>query len=142
MDEKCEHLTFVKSSQFEGKTFLVFLSDNHEFRVCEQWDYLAFQPIPGTKIKARIQQKGCAGNEITELLHPFYDENKSYPFVVKRCGAVGTGVEMIQFVVVASNHGDEFRIPVENKDAWNPGQMVNCLLTGQKQGKLFFKILN
>jgi len=140
MDEKYEDLIFLKQSSFEGKAFLVFQSEANDFRVCEQGNYHSFNLLPGVKIKARVREKGCAGNEITELLHPHYIENKVYPFEIVRCGSLNTGGDFVHFLVVVSEIGEEFRIPVDDSTCWTVGEIVFCRLVSQRHGKLFFVI--
>lgn len=59
-----EFLEFIKEGHIEGKRFFVFQNTIGEFRAIP--DDLIPNPTlaPGTRVKALVRPKGCAGREI------------------------------------------------------------------------------
>lgn len=141
MDGQMEELIFVKEALFEDKPFLLFKNRNGEFRVVEAESYSSYNLKPGTKLIARVRKKGCAGQEISELMHPKYKEGLCYPFIVKKSGHFQLDGTTVYFIVVADEEGNEYRIRVENSKLFIPGESVNCTLREQTQGRLNFSVI-
>ena len=68
MDEHFEDLIFYKEASLEDKLFYLFRNSNNEYRVVEAKDYQSFQLKPGMAVRARVRKRGCAGQEISELI--------------------------------------------------------------------------
>lgn len=66
--EFTEELTLVKQSSFEDKWFYIFQNANGEFRSLDSEKFRTVSLLPGNVVQARMQKKGCAGWDITELV--------------------------------------------------------------------------
>ena len=138
---RTEELKFVKESELEGKAFFVFKNTNDEYRVVEAESYRSFSLHPGTTVLARVRKKGCAGEEISELLHPDYTEGGEYLFKIVRTGSVSWGKGKLHFVAVADDRGTEYKITTDDPARFVPGDSVKCHLIEQVQGRLKFSIV-
>ena len=138
--ERIQKLVFEKSVSFDGASHFIFRTEEGERRIFEATGYESFRLQPGLSLFARTRKKGCAGEEITELMHPAYMLGVTYPFRIVRTGSFRFNNEEIHFVVVSDDDGDEYKIKVAAKQDLLPGDPVNCCLKEQTKGKLKFSI--
>lgn len=141
MDERLEDLVFVRESCLEDQDYYVFRNTKGKLRFIQADNYRSFPLSPGIFLKGRFLEKGCAGNEIVELIHPYYHEKEIYRFVVVRSASVVFNEDQIFFVIVKDDAGNEFKIRNICRKEFNPGQEVRCLCMGQRKGMLSFSIM-
>ena len=141
MKECLEKLFFVKESDLDGRDYYVFQNEEGKLRIAKATDYRSYKLSPGNSLLARIQGKGCAGQEIIELLHPYYREESVYSFVVVRSGSFILNDERITFIVIKDNAGNEFKTRNTTQQTFKSGEIIQCKLTGQRNGKLKFSII-
>jgi len=140
--ERIKKLVFEKVVDFDGKQHFLFQTEDGDRRVLEATGYESFRLQPGASLLARTRKRGCAGEEITELMHPFYVLGETYPFKVTRSGSFQLDGETIRFVVVAGATGDEYKIRTFGDPAYSKGDSVLCRLDEQTKGRLKFSIRN
>jgi hypothetical protein len=140
MDEHFENLTFYKEANLEDKLFYLFRNSENEYRVIEARDYQSFYLKPGMTIRARVRKRGCAGQEISELIHPIYTEGKEYLFKIVRTGSLVYNNEKMHFLAVLDALGTEYKVKVGDSSKFAIGKMVKCRLEDQTQGRLKFSI--
>lgn len=138
MDERIEELTFFKKSYFEGIYYYIFLDDKGRNRIVESEAYQAFHFEPGMKVNARVRKKGCAGEEISELLHPDYKEEKEYAFLVIRRDSLSFKDETIRFIEISDSVGNKYKVRVDDNMKYKAGSIVKCRLKSQSDGRLLF----
>ena len=138
--ERIKKLVFEKVVNFDASPHFVFRTESGERRIFEATGYESFRLQPGASLLARTRKKGCAGEKITELMHPLYTLGKNYPFSVVRLGNFQFNDETFEFVVVADEQGDEYKIRIDNTETYFPGEMVLCRLEEQTKGRLKFSI--
>ncbi len=142
MAESYEKLSFVSESCLDDQTYFVFRNEEGKFRLIEASDYRSYRLTPGLILMARVREKGCAGNEIMELMHPYYKEGIAYFFVVVRVGSVTYNDRQIHFIVIKDEFENEFKIrAVADNNMLSPGEIIQCKLTEQKKGKLHFSMV-
>ena len=141
MDERIKELVFVKEVNFNDRLHYLFLTERGERKIVEATCYQSFHLQPGTALLARVRRKGSTGEEITELLHPFYVQGKTYTFKVVHTGSFTFNNESIQFLVVAGQCGDEYKIRIPDCSCYYTGGIVRCRLNEQVKGKLNFSIV-
>ena len=140
LKERIKKLTFEKVVDFDGKQHFVFQTEDGNRRVLEATGYESFRLQPGASLLARTRKRGCAGEEITELMHPFYVLGEVYPFKVTRSGSFQLNGETVRFVVVADAIGDEYKIRISGAKTYSSGDSVLCRLDEQTKGRLKFSI--
>jgi hypothetical protein len=140
MEERFEELTFYKEASMDGKPFFLFRNPANEYRIVEARNYPSLQLKPGMTVRARIRKKGCAGQEISELLHSQYEEGKVYLFRIVRAGSVTFNNEAMHFLAVEDALGAEYKVKVENSVSFSSGDVVKCRLEDQTNGRLRFVV--
>lgn len=138
MDESLEKLSFIRESKFEDQDFFVFRNAEGKFRLIEADNYRSYKLSPGVTLTACIRGKGCAGNEIIELMHPRYENDHVYPFQIRRTANLTSNDQFIRMGIIQDQSGDEFRIRLPEEGEYTPGDIIHCRLTGQKKGRLNF----
>ena len=138
--ERIKKLFFEKVVDFDGKSHFVFRTERGEHRILEVTGYEFFRLKPGDSLQARTRKKGCAGEEITELMHPVYVLRETYPFRIVRTSSFRFNNEEIHFVVVSDAYGDEYKIKLAANQYLLPGDMATCCLKEQTKGRLKFSI--
>ena len=140
MEERFEELTFYKEASIDGKPFFLFRNPANEYRIVEAQNYSSVHLQPGMTLRARVRKKGCAGQEISELVHPQYEEGKIYLFHIIRTGSVTFNNETMSFLVAKDALGTEYKIKVENAAPFTSGDVVRCRLADQTNGRLRFVV--
>jgi hypothetical protein len=140
MEERFEELTFFKEASVDGKPFFLFRNPANEYRIVEAQNYRSFNLLPGMTVRARVRKKGCAGQEISELIHTQYEEGKVYLFRIVRAGSVTFNNEAMHFLAVEDALGTEYKVKVENSASFSSGDVVKCRLEDQTNGRLRFVV--
>lgn len=138
MEERFEELTFFKEASVDGKPFFLFRNPANEYRIVEAQNYRSFNLLPGMTVRARVRKKGCAGQEISELIHTQYEEGKVYLFRIVRAGSVTFNNETMHFLAVQDALGTEYKIKTDNSREFIAGDVVKCRLEDQTNGRLRF----
>lgn len=138
--ERIQKLVFEKVVDFDGKPYFVFHAKDGNRRVLEATGYESFRLQPGASLFARTRKKGCAGEEITELMHPFYVLGEVYLFKVIRSGSFQLNGETVRFIVVVDTAGDEYKIRTSDTKTYSVGDPVYCRLGEETKGRLKFLI--
>ena len=87
-----------------------------------------------------MRRRGCAGEQITELLHPEYKTGSSYLLGVIDLKTLIVNDEEIHFIIITDEKGNQYRIRVDDISNYMGKQRVWCILAEQNKGKLIFKI--
>ena len=140
--EREDWLRFIKEGEVDGKAFFVFLNDKGEHRLIEAEAYRHFPLVEGQRLKARVRKKGCAGEEITELAHPFFKVGETYPMTVARFGELDFEGRRLPFVAVVDGYGTEHLIGRSENRPLISGSRVSCRLAGQSRGRLSFHLIS
>jgi hypothetical protein len=141
MDERIEELTFFKEASVDDKLYYLFQTTKGEYRLVEAKAYQSFHLKPGMTVNARVRKKGCAGEEISELLHPTYTQSREYFFRIERTGSLLLNNDRIHFLVVADAAGNEYKIRVNDASVYVNNDVVKCRLEDQTDGRLRFIVV-
>lgn len=136
-----EELTFIKRCEIEPDLFLLFKDINGEFRVVEEGNYKSFNLKQGEIVHGLVRSRGCAGQEITELFHPYYKTGEIYTFSVLRQSSIRLNEQAIHILVIQNNSGDEFKLKLEEDYVFCKGSQVQCKLVEQRKGRLIFNLV-
>lgn len=141
-EEREDWLRFVKEAEVDGRSFFILKNEADELRVVEAAEYQHYRLLEGQRLRARVRKKGCAGEEITELMHPVYQEGEWYPMTVVRCGKLSFGGKELAFAAVLDQFGDEYILEYGLNQALTTGSRVNCCLVEQRRGRLSFQLVS
>ncbi len=135
-----EPLVFVKEHCFENDTFFILQDSDGVKRTIDGNPYKSFRFKPGMVVNAVVRNRGCAGEEITELLHPEYQTGSSYIMSVVWVKSLQINDITTHLVVVSDKYNNHFRIKVGDNSNFTPDQNIHCTLKEQKKGKLIFNV--
>ncbi len=141
MPSSVQSLTFLKEILIDKTKYFLFTNPKGEKRLVEAEGYVAFRFTPGLQVEAITEKKGCAGEAITEIMHPIYSKGNEYLFTIKRTGTLNINNEKIYFLVISDSLKDEFKITVANITQYKPGTRVKCRLKEQNKGYLKFELV-
>jgi len=141
-EEREDWLRFVKEAEVDGRSFFILKNEADELRVVEADEYRHYRLVEGQRLRARVRKRGCAGEEITELMHPVYHEGDLYPMTVVRCGKLNFGGQELPFAAVLDPFGDEYILERNPNQTLSLGSRVNCCLVEQRRGRLSFQLVS
>lgn len=141
-EEREDWLRFVKESAVDGQSYFIFINDQGDYRLIEADDYLNYPLVEGKRIKEKVRKKGCAGEEITELMHPFFKTGETYPMQVARTGKLNFNGREISFAAVVDQFGVEYILELNSNHVLTDGCQVNCCLEEQRCGHLSFQLVS
>jgi hypothetical protein len=140
MKETTEELFLVKEGELNNTQYFIFKNSKDELRVIEKRAYQSFNLKPGMTLQGRIRRKGCAGEEITELLHPKYIIGETYSLIISRTGTISIDNTVMHFIEVRDNNWIKYTIKVNDSGLYKMGSIVQCILKEQNQGRLVFTV--
>ncbi len=140
MKEKTEQLYFIKTVELDSDSFYLFRDSKGVKRWIEIGNYTSFNLKPGMQIQAITNEKGCAGEAITNLIHPYYREKQEYQFTIVRIGSFCINNENTKFIVISDQMQTEYKITVPFDNRYHIGDSIRCRLLKQHRGHLQFEV--
>lgn len=128
----------MRKYRLEQTNFLILKNNNGEVRLLKESVYSAFNLKPGMKVNSVIRSRGCAGQEITELLHPVYRNGESYLFTIISFSGISLNDDIMQVVTMLGSDGILYKTRVSNRYVLIEGEKIVCKLIDQNKGRLNF----
>ncbi len=135
-----EQLLFVKEDCLDDNILFILEDKKGVRRMMIGNSYKSFCFKPGMIVQVVMRRRGCAGEQITELLHPVYKTGSSYLFKILDLKMLNMNDSVIHFLIVTDEYDNTYRIKVRRISDYKGKDHIWCTLKEQNKGKLIFEI--